>query len=361
MKRIWPTLVVLSVSLLFVGWRLVQYGGDPMAIAEIGSRYAELDPGGTEGYDGQFSVYIALDPDPESVAPHLDVPAYRYQRILYPLFSRVVAVGIADWIPWSLIAVNVFAQAVATQFLVDFLRRRSLPVGYALIYGLWVGLLSAVGLDLHEPVAYGLIVVAFFLRDRERYVPMGILLGLALFAKETTALFWLAILISDLIGRKLDYGHAVLIAGGLLFGFWQLWLWQTFGEPGIGSGGNMATPFEWIPFMGFIRIGFVSLKALGLFFLIFGPTIIFPTIYTLFQGVRRLRLNVENGFAWSSLLNAASIVVLPFSTFREPLGLVRMFTGVVLAFLLLNADSENRKNLNYALFWIAMLALLVNP
>jgi hypothetical protein len=315
---------------------------------------------GTEGYDGQFSLYIALDPNPQSVAAHLDVPAYRYQRILYPLVSRILAFGKAEWIPWSLIIVNVFSQVIATQFLAGFLKRRGIPVGYALIYGLWVGLISAVGLDLHEPLAYGLVVVALFLRDKGRYVPMAILLGLGLFAKETTALFWLAVLISDLLGRKLDVGHAVLIAAGLLFGFWQLWLWQTFGEPGIGSGGNMATPFEWIPFMGFIRIGFVNLKALGLYFLIFGPTILFPTVYSLFQGVTSLKVDRANGDAWGSILNSAAIVVLPFSTFREPLGLVRMFTGVVLAFLYLNADCGNRKNLNYALFWIAMLALLVN-
>ncbi|MDF1499836.1 MAG: hypothetical protein P1P76_05135 [Anaerolineales bacterium] len=360
MKRFWPALVVLIVSGSYVAWRLASYDGNPVALAEIGTRYAELDPDGTEGYDGQFSTYIALDPEPESVAAHLDVPAYRYQRILYPLLARLLAFGQPDWIPWSLILVNLLAHSAATYAVADILARRGLATGYALIYGLWVGLVSSVGLNLNEPLAYGLVVLAFLFKERGRFVPLAIALSLAMFAKETSAVFWLAILISDLVGRKIDRGQAALFGAGGLFVLWQVWLWRTFGTPGIGSGGEMATPFEWIPFMGFLRIGGVSIKALGLFALIFGPTIILPTVYALIQGVARLRVAPADSFAWSEFLNAAVIVLLPFSTFREPLGLVRIFTGVVLSLLLLNVSLNNRRTLNFALFWIAMLALLIN-
>jgi hypothetical protein len=360
MKKIWPALLVLLVSLAFVAWRLTLFDGDPAAIAEVGSRYAELESGGTEGYDGQFSLYIALDLDPESVAPYLDVPAYRYQRILYPLTARLIAFGNENLIPWTLILVNVLAHFVATYLLTDLLDRKDIATSYALIYGLWVGLISGVGLDLHEPLAFGFVVLGFFFRERGRFVPMALSLGLALFTKEVTVVFWIAILIADLIGRKIDASHLVLIAGGLLFGLWQLWLWWTFGIPGVGSGGNMATTFEWIPFMGFFRIGAINLQVLGLYALIFGPSVIFPTIYALYQGLRTLISDLTNEYAWSSVLNSMVIVTLPFSTFREPLGLVRIFTGVVLSFILMNIEIGNRKNLNYALFWIAMVALLIN-
>jgi hypothetical protein len=360
MKRFWPALVVLVVSVAYVGWRLILFDGDPIAIAEIGTRYSDVDPDGTEGYDGQFSTYIALDPVPSSVAPHLDVPAYRYQRILYPLLARLLVFGRTDWIPWSLILVNILAHSTATFVLADFLVRKGFETPYALIYGLWVGLVSGVGLNLHEPLAYGFVVLAFFLREQRRYVLMAAALGLALFTKETTAVFWLAFLIADFIERKPDLGHVTLIVGGVLFGVWQIWLWRTFGMFGIGSGGDMATPFEWIPFMGFFRIGFVSLKALGLFALIFGPTILFPTVYALIQGILQLRVDIKREFAWSSVFNAVIILLLPFSTFREPLGLVRIFSGVLLSLLILNVHINNRKILNYSLFWIAMLVILIN-
>lgn len=360
MRRFWPAVVVFAISVGYIGWRLALFEGEPLAVSEIGTRYELLDPDGTEGYDGQFNAYIALDPEPASVAPYLDVPAYRYQRILYPLLARLVAFGQSAWIPWSLLVLNLLVQTAASAGVADLLSRRGLPVGYSLIYGLWVGLIAGVGLNLHEPLAYGLVVLAFVLRERGRYVPMALSLGLALFAKETTAVFWLAILIADSVRRRFNGGYLFMIISGALFMVWQFCLKLTFGAFGVGSGGEMATPFEWIPFMGFLRIGTVSAKALALFALIFGPTVLFPTVFSLLQGAARLREDAGNEFAWSSLLNAAVIMLLPFSTFREPLGLVRIFTGVVLSVLLLNAQLKNRKTLNYACFWIMMLSLLIN-
>jgi len=59
------------------------------------------------------------------------------------------------------------------------------------------------------------------------------------------------------------------------------------------------------------------------------------------------------------LLNAAVILFVPFSTAREPLGLVRLATGMVLAVLLFAAVFGLRRVLNYSLFWVATLVLLV--
>ena len=84
------TLVGLGLILL----RLSQVEWDPLGLAELGTRYSQLDPAGTEGYDGQFAYYIAVSPNPKDVAIQLDVPAYRYQRILYPLMARSLALGI---------------------------------------------------------------------------------------------------------------------------------------------------------------------------------------------------------------------------------------------------------------------------
>jgi hypothetical protein len=37
-----------------------------------------------------------------------------------------------------------------------------------------------------------------------------------------------------------------IVIGLAAFLVWQAWLWRTFGEPGIGSGGAMSTGFELI-------------------------------------------------------------------------------------------------------------------
>jgi hypothetical protein len=63
-------------------------------------------------------------------------------------------------------------------------------------------------------------------------------------------------------------------------------------------------------------------------------------------------------------------MALPFSTFREPLGLVRAADGLVLAVMLYSsgqyaaAQPGNRKRwlrpVRLALFWIPLLAILLN-
>ena len=87
--RLGPALVILLISSALVGVVIWRLGGDPLALARIGARFSAGDPQGTQGYDGQFVYYIALDPNPAAVAPRLDVPAYRYQRILLPLLARL--------------------------------------------------------------------------------------------------------------------------------------------------------------------------------------------------------------------------------------------------------------------------------
>src|SRR5690606_33211595 len=100
-----PAGVTAVVLLAYLGLVLARAGGDPLALARIGDGFRDGVPLGEEGYDGQFTYWIALEPRPEAVGPRLDVPAYRYQRILLPLVARLLALGLPGLIPWTLAAV----------------------------------------------------------------------------------------------------------------------------------------------------------------------------------------------------------------------------------------------------------------
>ncbi len=359
-KTFWPAAFTLIISGAYILWRLTLVNMDAAALAEIGTRYAELKPDGSPGYDGQFALYVARNPNPQSVVEHLDVPAYRYQRILYPVLARTLVGGSQALIPWSLLLLNLGALVVATGLLATIIVEQGYPSHYALIYGLWVGLVAAVGLDLHEPLAYGLVILGWFWRFRKRPVLGAVALGLALFAKETTLLFWVAALVSDIVQRGSKASKWTLLAGGALFALWQVWLWWTFGAPGIGSGGDMATGFEWIPLMGLLRIGTESLPALGLFLVILGPSIVFPTIWGIAISAKALWDGAKSETVMALFTNSLALLFIPFSTFREPLGIVRVATGLVLALVLFSVQHKLRKPLNYAMFWIAMLVILLN-
>ncbi len=142
---------------------------------------------------------------------------------------------------------------------------------------------------------------------------------------------------------------------------WQAWLWLVFGSPGLVSGGAMATSFEWIPFMGLLRVGVVSGRALALYLVMFGPTIVLPAVWALWSWLRDALRRSYSPEGWALAVNAAMIAVLPFSTFREPLGLLRVATGLVLAVLLYASRHHSRRALNYALLWSALLVVLLKP
>lgn len=356
---LWPALLSLVISAAYIGIRLVKYNFDPVELAEIGTRFSEVDPQGEPGYDGQFSYYMARDLAPDRVSEYLDVPAYRYQRILYPLLARVLALGRVELVPWTLLGLNWVVHSLATLGVCWVLRQQHIRVRYALIYGLWVGLIASVGLDLHESLAYGLIVGAWVMRMNRRDDIFAILLCLALFAKETSLLFWAAAFFPLYRTQGRRSSLWILLSGGFLYLLWQVWLWQTFGKVGIASGGDMATGFEWIPLMGIIRIAFINIRVFGLFLLIFGPMVILPALWGLVVSWNERGWLLDDWALFSLFLHGLLILFLPFSTFREPLGLVRIATGMVLSVLIVASKNRYHRVLNYGMFWIVLLAMLI--
>lgn len=345
------TLLALGLAL---GWSLVSAGWDPLAMARLGTRYGQGDLNGTQGYDGQFMVYLARDPRPATVAVHLDVPAYRYQRILSPLLARALALGDPARIPWALILLGLLAQAAGTWVVAELLAGWGAQRGYALAYGLWAGLTLAVALDLPEPLAYALVAGALLAGQRGRLGLSWFLYGLALFAKEVVVLFVAAQFLSDLFQRRwraLAGLSVVALAPYLLF---QLWLWRTFGQPGLASGGAMATPFEWIPFMGLLRIGDYSPLYLLAMLAVFGPAVVLPAVWGTWAALKQGLSKDINVVVLALLLNSLAVMFLPFSTFRETGGLLRFTSGLILAVVLFAGRFHLQRVLKLSPLWLVL-------
>lgn len=346
-------LLVNLVLLASINW-------NPLALIRIGTRFSEGDPNGTEGYDGQFIYYIARDPNPATVIIHLDVPAYRYQRILLPIFARMVSFGHADIIPWALIGLGIISQTVGTWLVSKILISWGINRWYAITYGLWVGFTLAIQLGLPDSMAYGLAAGGIIATERGRSRLGWILYGLAIFTKETTILFLAAQLLSDLLRWRWKSAIGFGLVAVLPWLLFQGWLWFSFGQPGIGSGGAMATPFEVIPYMGLWRIGTYSLPLLLTWVIIFGPIVVLPSAWGLWASIRQLIARDTDVTTMALLLNSLMIISTPFSTFREPLGILRYACGLVLAALLFTAKNHRIRVLNIlSILWLAMNAFLV--
>jgi hypothetical protein len=175
---------------------------------------------------------------------------------------------------------------------------------YALIYGFWAGFTLSLVTDLAEPLAFGLVALGLLALENDRSWWGWLAFSLASFAKETVLIFAIAALLVYAAQRR--WPDFLGLAGLTLLPFtlFQLWLYRVFGQFGIGSGGAMATPFEWIPFMGLFRIAESSLVYFLAMLLVFGLTVVLPSLWGIWQSARFWLAGEHNLFVAALLLNA---------------------------------------------------------
>jgi hypothetical protein len=339
--RPWPTIVVLTIALLYVAAVLIGSGGDPMRFVT---------------YDGHFAYQIALRGN--QAAPFLDVPAYRYQRILYPLLSRIISFGQAGLVPWALIGVNVAAIAAGTWAMEKLLVHFGVSRWYALIYGLYGGNFVALRTNLTEPLAYTLVALAILAWEKERRWWAVATFSLAALTKEVTLIFAIAYAVYALIQREWRWA-AALSAAGLPYAAYQFMLWVWLGTPGLGSGGAGATPFSPVPLSGWLSIASVNLTAFLLVSLMVVPISVLPTLAGIGLSLRQLWAGLHHPVIYSLLLNCIAILFLPSSTFREGAAMVRLTEGVMLSMVLYGALVKSGRVLNYSVLWIFSNVLLI--
>jgi hypothetical protein len=256
--------VACVVGLGYVAWGAYYVHFHPVAsLAHVGDRYQRQggersgpisrlrsSSSGGDGYDGQFFLFIALDP--VHARPYLDVPAYRYSRPAYPLAARALSLGHSSAVPWALLVLGIAGVLLGTFAASALLERDGLSPWYGALLGVYPGLFLAVSWDLSEALAYGvaaLALLAFGAEGGRRFGTAGLLFGLAGITRETTLLFpiafavWLALQARrrDAL-RLLALAFAPYVALKLGLAFWL-----------HSAGAARATHFEPLPFLGLIH------------------------------------------------------------------------------------------------------------
>jgi len=330
-------------------------------------RNREAGPG--NGYDGQFSYYMALDFT--HARYYMDYPSYRYSRLLYPVVVRGVVLGHRSLIPAAMIAVNWLALGGCALALAAWLKRRACSPWYALAVGLYPGLLVGVQRDLTEPLAYALLAAAIYLFDfggRHRYIWAGTVFGLAGLARQTTLVFPLCLLASMLVsgdrGRTLrqrvrgNIGRssvfAVLSLAPFVFYVAILYVW-------LGSLAK-GTLLERVPFEGLIASRDWALKRQGVDI----AFIVVPSLVTTGAVIAALRAGVKRVEFAYVLVNVLFFVLLlhrlSYGDGYPSAG--RITSGVILAAVLslpcLRAAGRNigRAAIVSLALWLVMLPVI---
>ncbi|MEL7234326.1 MAG: hypothetical protein AAGK74_07510, partial [Chloroflexota bacterium] len=190
MRFLRPATVVILTGLIYAAYVIAAFGS-PLALVTPGADFSPDEafhyPNEGEGYDGQFVYYIARDP--LNAAPLIDVPAYRYQRILLPTLGFTLSFGQAALVPFALLAVNLAALGLGTYLLGDIFASFRVSRWYALGYSLSLAALGTTRLTLPEVLAYGLCIAGVWLLLRERLLLCAVMFALAALARETTIVF----------------------------------------------------------------------------------------------------------------------------------------------------------------------------
>lgn len=340
-------LAALAGTLLLCLFILIDAGGDPLSFAFIGTRFSEGDPDGTVGYDGQFFYFIARDG--ADAVPYIDGPAFRYQRILYPVVSRALALGQADAVPWTLILVNVLAHSGGAALLAFLLAARGVSPWYALIYVVWIGGLYGVRFNLAEPLCFALGLAALVAYRHQRLRWTALLLVLATLTKELGLIFAGALALHAFSQRR--WGWSVLLAGAPLLAFLLWWGFLALWLPDRPTQ-YPAARFSRVPFGGLFYAEDALEFALLLIWLVIPALLLL--MGALRQMWRRRAIPLEAALVVTSV---GFLAIMPGVSWEDPVAAYRVGMAIIPAGVLLAARFYPRWLRWLALLWGSSLAL----
>ena len=177
------------------------------------------------GYDGQFFYYIALNPFGDlRDYRHIDSPAWRYQRIGYPLLAWLFALGNKSAVPYTLLLINLLSIIFSTYLISILLKEQKMDPRYAVLFAVSGTLVYPLLRDLAEITSAAFLIAGFFFYARRRFVISGLLLGYAMLCREVIFAV-VPVLILDwlVLNREKKAWLTPLLASFMMFG-WHLYV-----------------------------------------------------------------------------------------------------------------------------------------
>ena len=336
-----PLATLASTGIAYFGlvlWLLAGRGWDASTFVTAGDRLVDREhapPGlfihrDSFGYDGQYYYRLALDPFTSQQVEHgvrLDSPAYRQQRIGYPLLVWALSFGRPGWVPGALIGVNWLALCALGWLGGCFARAAGRHALQGLLISLYPGFALVLARDLTEILATALLLGGFWLLRASRAGAAALVWMAAVLTRETAAVGVAAsVFVEAAAVRRHGTGslrRASLLAVPLLVLLaWQTLLFARWGTwPGAAAAKNFAPPL--VELVRFVRttatfthplhgLWLLELVCLGLF--------VAAVVYSL----PRSRAQPREKLAW--LLYLALATLLSDAIWIEDWGFLRILS-----------------------------------
>jgi hypothetical protein len=253
-RALTPATLAAVLALLLIASRLLIAGDSVTWFICAGSEF--VDPTRTDapveirnasGYDGQFFYRLALEPNTAVQTDHgvrLDVPAYRQQRIGYPVLAWLASFGGTPWlVPWALLLLNVLGLALLG-FLGGLVARSGgQHAALGLLLPAYPGLAAcSLAGSLAEITAIAAAGLALVALRRGRLEAAAIAFGAAALTRETTlilpAAYGVVWLVDSLRARRLQPGIIVWAMPLLALVAWHAVLAARWGIAPTSAGAN---------------------------------------------------------------------------------------------------------------------------
>lgn len=335
-----PSLAVAALYILFLALDMLIHGHSILFYVHIGPRFALHLPHAAPGYDGQFYYQIARNP--LHATPFIDHPAYRYERILYPLVVGALSLGQANLIPYMLLLVNFLAIVLGTELVARLLSQYGLSPWFSLAFGLYFGQATAFIFDTAEPLTYGFVCLGLFLFVRKHPTLAALSMGLAVLTRETAVLFPLGFLLFALYQKDWRNALRLLLLSFAPTAIWYGIVWVIF----RGTGLTTAPAFELVPFAGLFYFAHDSRR-----FAFLIPLMFIPTVISLGLLIREALAHRWWNVSWAIwLFNLILVTNMSPLSYVEAVSAGRLSTGLVLAMLFYGLSTKNRE-----ILWVSQL------
>lgn len=256
--------VSLAIGVLAVLRLLVVADWDPTVFTAFGeeafptTEYAEEELGrevitrAAQGHDGKFFFVQANDPwllEPERHAAVLDRPAYRAQRMLFPLLAGGVGLFTPEAVLWAMPIVNVLMLALGSWMVAAIARKHGLSVWLGLGFALNIGLVSELFIDGAGITAFALAATGAWALEEERPLVASLAFVGAVLTREVMLLFIGSLAFFWLI-RKRRAPWATTLPAIALAGVWALYVRQRVD---IAADVDQVQEITAVPFTGVIE------------------------------------------------------------------------------------------------------------
>lgn len=275
-------LIVAFVYGIYLFILLTSLGYNPSYLISLGEKFVNFSQipkniivWKNYGYDGQFYYRLALNPFTTKVEEFgitLDNPAYRHQRIIYPLISWIISLGNKNFVPTILLLVNFIAILLIGFIGGYFAQSLKLHSFWGLVFIIHPGFPYTLSRDLTEILQACFLLSAIFLIKRNNFLISAIFLTLAILTKETALIIVVVLL--------LTFKSRYFIIPIIVYLIWQIVLFliwgQTpvlltnaaFGTPLLGLGSYLHSTLNLVTYsqrVGFIQLCFLLIFALTIF------------------------------------------------------------------------------------------------